>query len=133
MFETILMIILLGGAVVLMIAIIVGGIIQEMRDKREQKNHPQFFKDAEKLNELVRHEIHYYNDNVAPLKRLIDNIVAEWDYYPEELKERKGPELELYRKKYQTEKEVCDNMNEKIDAERERLRKYAEENKIRWW
>ena len=133
MFETILMIILLGGAVALLIAVIVDGIVRDVRDNREQKNHPQFFKDAEKFNELVRHEVRYYNGNVAPLRKLIDNIVAEWDYYPEELKERKGPELELYRRRYQTEKEVCDKMNEKINAERARLRKYAEENKIRWW
>lgn len=133
MFEIILMIILLGGAVALLIGVIIDGIVRDVRDAKEQKNHPQFFKDANELNKLVKHEIHYYNNNVAPLKRLIDNIVAEWDYYPEELKERKGPELELYRRKYQTEKEVCDNMNEKIYVERERLRKYAEENKIRWW
>lgn len=133
MFETILMIILLGGAVALLIAIIVDGIVRDVRDAREQKNHPQFFEDAKKLNELATREIHYYNKNVSPLKNLIDNIVAEWDYYPEELKERKGPELELYRRRYQTEKEVCDKMNEKIDEERARLRKYAEENKIRWW
>ena len=133
MFETILMIFMLGTAVIMIIAIIVDDIVREVRDKREQKNHPQFFKDAEKLNELIRHELNYYNDNVAPLKRLIDDIEDEWYYYPEELRVRKGRELELYRRKYQTQKEVCDNMNEKIDAERERLRKYAEENKIRWW
>jgi biopolymer transport protein ExbB/TolQ len=133
MFETILMLVLLGGAFALLIAIIVDGIVREVRDKRELKNHPQFFEDAKKLNELAVREMRYYNNNVAPLKNLIDNIVAEWDYYPEELKERKGPELELYRRRYQTEKEVCDKMNEEIDAERARLRKYAEENKIRWW
>ena len=133
MFETILMLVLLGGAVALLIAVIVDGIVRDVRDHREQKNHPQFFEDAKKLNELATREIHYYNKNVSPLKNLIDNIVAEWDYYPEELKERKGPEFELYRRRYQQEKEVCDKMNEKIDAERARLRKYAEENKIRWW
>ena len=133
MFETIVMVFMLGSMTLFIIAIIVDGIVGEMRDKREQKNHPQFFKDAEKLNEMIRHEVNYYNDNVAPLKRLIDDITDEWYYYPEALRVRKGSELELYRRKYQTEKEVCDKMNEEIDAERERLRKYAEENKIRWW
>lgn len=133
MFETILMLVLLGGAVALLIAVIVDGIVRDVRDGRDQKNHPQFFKDAEKLNELVRREMRYYNNNVAPLKNLIDNIEDEWYYYPEALRVRKGSELELYRRRYQTEKEVCDKMNEEIDAERARLRKYAEENKIKWW
>ena len=133
MFETILMLVLLGGAFALLIATIVDGIVQDVKSNRELKNHPQFFEDAKKLNDLVVREMHYYNNKVAPYKRMIDNIVAEWDYYPECMKERKGPELEHARARYQEEKEVCDKMNAEIDEERERLRKYAQENKIRWW
>ena len=133
MFEIILMFVLLGGAVAFLIATIVDSIVQDLRDKREQENHPQFFEDAKKLNELATREMHYYNSKVAPYKRMIDNIVAEWDYYPECMKERKAPELEHVRARYQEEKEVCDRMNAEIEIERERLRKYAQENKIRWW
>jgi hypothetical protein len=133
MFENIIICIMMLGAVGLLIAVIVDGIIQDVRDKNELKNHPQFFEDAKALNELITREIHYFNNKVAPLKRLIDEIVAEWDYYPEEMKERKGADLELYRRRYQEEKVVTDSMNRQIDIERERLREYAKENNIRWW
>jgi hypothetical protein len=133
MFEIIIGCVMMLGAVGLLIAVIVDGIIEDVRSKNERKNHPQFFEDAKALNELITREIHYFNNKVAPLKRLIDEIVAEWDYYPEEMKERKGADLELYRRRYQEEKVVVDSMNRQIDNERERLREYAKENNIRWW
>lgn len=133
MFGNIVICVMMLGAVGLLIAVIADGIIQDVRDKNERKNHPQFFEDAKALNELVTREIHYFNNKVAPLKRLIDEIVAEWDYYPEEMKERKGADLELYRRRYQEEKAVTDSMDRQIDIERERLREYAKENNIRWW
>ena len=133
MFENIIICVMMLGAVGLLIAVIVDGIIQDVRSKNELKNHPQFFEDAKALNELIGREIRYFNNKVASLKRLIDEIVAEWDYYPEEMKERKGADLELYRRKYQEEKAVTDSMNRQIDIERERLREYAKQNNIRWW
>jgi hypothetical protein len=133
MFEIIIGCVMMLGAVGLLIAVIVDGIIEDVRSKNERKNHPQFFEDAKALNELITREIHYFNNKVSPLKRLIDEIVAEWDYYPEEMKERKGADLELYRRRYQEEKVVVDSMNRQIDNERERLREYAKENNIRWW
>ena len=133
MLTTILGCTLLLGAVGFTIAVIVDAIIQDRRDKKEQENHPQFFKDAKALNELIKREIHYFNDNVAPLKNLIDRTLAEWDYYPEEIKNRKSADLELYRRRYQEENQVCEAMNREIERERERLREYAEKNKIRWW
>lgn len=133
MFEIIIICVMMVGAVGLLIAVIVDGIIEDVRSKKELKNHPQFFEDAKALNELIAREMHYFNNKVAPLKRLIDEVVAEWDYYPEEMKERKGADLELYRRRYQEEKAVTDSMNRQIDIERERLREYAKENNIRWW
>ena len=133
MFENIIICVMMLGAVGLLIAVIVDGIIQDVRSKNELKNHPQFFEDAKALNELIGREIRYFNNKVASLKRLIDEIVAEWDYYPEEMKERKGADLELYRRKYQEEKAVTDSMNRQIDIERERLREYAKQNNISWW
>lgn len=121
----VIFLILMGGACVLLtVTCIAMEVLNNYRDKRDRRNHPKFFEMTAELNEMVSNHYHYHNDNVAPLIRLVDQILNEWHYYPEEMQIRKGEELELYRRRIQEHKAVLAEMDSKADILREEIRAY---------
>ena len=98
--------------------------INTAQDNKKRKAHPQFYCWIDELNGLISQSVKYHNQHIAPLKRLVDNILKEWKYYDEEMRFNKGVDLELYRKNIQRHQRMLDSM--KADEERLRriIRKY---------
>lgn len=118
---------------VVLIGVLIGcawGWVYDYKEKKKKKAHPYYFQKLEELNELLSESCNYYNTEIAPLKRLIDRILKEWDYYPEEMRERKFDELALYRKRIHEHQQVCDGMDAKSDELRAEIKAYNEKHHL---
>lgn len=109
------------------LAFVIMNAVSTHKNKKLHKEHPWYFQKLDELNDLVHMSMSIHNREISPRKRLIDGILKEWDYLPQELRERKQRELESYRRmiaEYQVE---CDNLDNKVQSIRNELREY---NKI---
>ena len=104
--------------------------INTAQDNKKRKAHPQFYAWIAELNERISQSVKYHNINIVPLKRLVDNILKEWEYYDEEMRFRKGADLELYRMNIQRHQRVLDNMRAEENRLRELIRKYNKEHNL---
>lgn len=126
LFGTIFVCGLFGFAFICIAIISIWGWVQTYKEKQKRKAHPYYFQKLKELNDLISESCSYYNTEIAPLKRLIDRILKEWDYYPEEMRERKTDELELYRRRIHEHQQVCDKMDMKKNELRAEMKAYNE-------
>lgn len=115
---------LFGFALVCAAIISIWGWVQTYKEKKLKQAHPYYFQKLDELNGLIAESRNYYNTEISPLKRLIDRILQEWNYYPEEMRERKSDELELYRRRIHEHQQVYDSMNTKKDELRAEMKAY---------
>lgn len=94
------------------------------RENKRRREHPQFYAWIAELNDLISQSVKYHNTNIAPLKRLIDNILREWNYYDEDNRFRLGADLELYRMNIQRHQRVLDKMKAEENRLRDLIREY---------
>lgn len=104
--------------------------INTAQDNKKRKAHPQFYSWIAELDEKISQSVKYYNTNITPLKREIDNILREWNYYDEEMRFHRGADLELYRIHVQRHERVLDNMRAEEKRLRETIRKYNAEHHL---
>lgn len=113
-----------GAPLLCIIVIKVCFAVQNYKDKKLHEQHKEYFDLNQACCDLMAKRCKYQKENIKPLKTLIDNIVGNWKYYPEEMRKNKANELELYRRKIQEHQLVVDAMAEEELRLREHMKAY---------
>jgi chromosome segregation ATPase len=74
----------------------------------------------------------WYNEQIAPLKREVDAILKEIDYYPAEQRAEKEAELEELRKRIYVAQAIKRSLEEKVEEVRTKIKKYVADNNLEW-
>lgn len=131
--SIIALVIVIGGSIVLALAI--SGIMNFCIDRKEAKRkkaHPQLWVWFDEINASQCSEIHYHNENITPLKKKIDSILANWDYYSTATKSEKEQELELLRQQMEAYMVVYKVMCAETQKIRDKIHNYVEQNGLEW-
>lgn len=105
--------------------------VKTIEDKRK-KAHPQLWHWFDECNEAVQEECRWHNAQIAPLKKKIDTILREWNYYTAEAKLQKEEELENLRKAIESADKVYVKMHNKTEVIRSKIHNYVEEHDLEW-
>ena len=126
-------VVIAGGSVGLSFAIckIINWRMDRTEAKRKQA-HPDLWVWFEECDEAGHAQCVHHNSKIAPLKRKVDAILSEWNYYTEETKSKKEIELENLRKDIEAHEVVYAELCEKTEAIRTKIHNYVEENDLEW-
>jgi hypothetical protein len=101
-------------------------------ENRRKKAHPQLWIWFDECNEAGQKECEWHNSKVLPLKRKIDSILHDWDYYSADTKRAKEEELESLRKAHESVNKVYFEMGLQTASIREKIHRYVEEHDLDW-
>lgn len=101
-------------------------------ENRRKKAHPQLWVWFDECNGAQQEECRWHNAQVLPLKRKIDGILHDWDYYSTDTKRAKEEELENLRKAHESANQVYFEMSLRTAAIREKIHSYVEEHDLDW-
>lgn len=135
---TALMSLVVTLSVVVLIAAITIAIIKvdnwryDRRDAKRRQAHPQLYLWFDECEEAGRQSCLWYNEQIAPLKREVDVILKEIDYYPAEQRAEKEAELEDLRKRIYVAQAIKKSLEEKVEEVRTKIKKYVADNNLEW-
>ena len=113
----------------------ISGIINlcvKMTENKRKKAHPQLWSWFDECDDAGQEECRWHNAQIAPLKKKIDAVLREWDYYTAETKLQKEEELENLRKAIESADKVYIEMHNKTEAIRSKIHDYVEEHDLEW-
>lgn len=106
--------------------------IADHRDAERRKAHPELYWLFDEVDKKCGECCHWHNENIAPLKKEIDRILADWNYYTDARREQKEVELKRLREELQVA-EAMDNVLESELVElREKTRDYVKAHDLEW-
>ena len=126
------------AGVIAVIAVITIAIIKvdnwryDRRDAKRRQAHPQLYLWFDECEEAGRKSCMWYNEQIAPLKRDVDAILKEIDYYPAEQRAEKEAELEDLRKRIYVAQAIKQSLEEKVEEVRIKIKKYVADNNLEW-
>ena len=104
----------------------------DRRDAKRRAEHPQLYLWFDECEEAGRQSCLWYNEQIAPLKRKVDAILKEIDYYPTEQRAEKEAELEELRKRIYVAQGIKKSLEEKVEEVRTKIKKYVDYNNLEW-
>ena len=104
----------------------------DRRDAKRRQAHPQLYLLFDECDEAGRQNCMWYNTQIAPLKREVDAILKELDYYPAEQRAEKEAELEELRKRIYVAQAIKKSLEEKVEEVRTKIKKYVADNNLEW-
>jgi vacuolar-type H+-ATPase subunit I/STV1 len=104
----------------------------DRRDAKRRQAHPQLYLLFNECEEAGRQSCMWYNEQIAPLKREVDAILKEIDYYPAEQRAEKEAELEELRKRIYVAQAIKKSLEEKVEEVRIKIKKYVADNNLEW-
>lgn len=126
------------AGVVAIIAVITIAIIKvdnwryDRRDAKRRQAHPQLYLLFAECEEAGRQSCMWYNEQIAPLKREVDAILKDIDYYPAEQRVEKEAELEELRKRIYVAQAIKRSLEEKVEEVKTKIKKYVADNNLEW-
>ena len=130
-FSGMVIVILFFVAPVLFIDSIVGW-YYDNRDKKRQKEHPELYRLFDAVNEKCKDCCFWYNEQISPKKREIDNILKDWNYYTDERRTQKEAELKKLRADLQIAETIHDNLESELVELREQTKDYVKKQNVEW-
>lgn len=133
-----LMSLAMTASVVAIIAVITIAIIKvdnwryDRRDAKRRQAHPQLYQWFDECEEAGRQSCMWHNEQIAPLKREVDAILKEIDYYPAEQRAEKEAELEELRKRIFVAQTIKKSLEEKVEEIRIKIKEYVADNNLEW-
>ena len=106
--------------------------LYDRRDAKRRQAHPQLYLLFDECEEAGRQSCMWYNEQIAPLKREVDAILREIDYYPAEQRAEKEAELEELRKRIYVAQGIKKSLEEKVEEVRTKTKKYVADNNLGW-
>ena len=104
----------------------------DRRDVKRRQAHSQLYLWFDECEEAGRQSCKWYNEQIAPLKREVDAILKEIDYYPAEQRAKKEVELEELRKRIYVAQAIKKSLEEKVEEVRTKIKKYVADNNLEW-
>ena len=131
MMELLVAGILFGGCVFVtwVVYAIVTAIIEHKMLKNRME-HPQFYGWIAELDEKIDVEARYRVNEIAPIKREIDRLIAEQPYFTAEEQVRMLGVLEEYREALADRQYELKRMEFESSKLRNRIREYNKEHKL---
>ena len=106
--------------------------IADHKDAKRKREHPELYRLFDEVNHKCSECCHWHNENIAPLKKEIDRILADWNYYTDARREQKEAELKKLREELQIA-EAKDNVLESELVElRKQTRDYVKTHDLEW-
>lgn len=119
-------------AVITIVIIKVDNWRYDRRDAKRRQAHPQLYLWFNECEEVGRQSCMWYNEQIAPLKREVDAILREIDYYPAEQRAEKEAELEELRKRIYVAQCIEKSLDEKVAEVKTKIKKYVADNDLEW-
>ena len=104
----------------------------DRKDAKRKAEHPQLYLWFDECEEAGRQSCLWYNEQIAPLKREVDVILKEIDYYPTEQRVEKEAELEELRKRIYVAQCIEKSLDEKVAEVKTKIKKYVADNDLEW-
>ena len=95
----------------------------DRRDAKRRAEHPTLYLWFDECEEAGRQSCMWYNEQIAPLKREVDTILKEIDYYPAEQRAEKEAELEELRKRIYVAQAIKKSLEEKVEEVKTKIKK----------
>lgn len=102
------------------------------QDKKRRREHPELFRLFDMVNEKAGECCHWYNEQISPKKREIDNILKDWDYYTDARKEQKEAELKRLREDLQVAQTMDNVLESELVELREQTKDYVKKHNVEW-
>ena len=106
--------------------------IADRRDAERQREHPELYRLFDEVNEKCSECCHWHNENIVPLKKEIDRILADWNYYTDTRREQKEAELKRLREDLQVAQTMDNVLNSELVELREKTRDYVRTHDLEW-
>ena len=122
-------------AVSVVLSLAISGTINlcyDLTEKKRKETHPQLWVWFDECHEAGQKECEWHNSKVLPLKRKIDSILHDWDYYSTDTKRAKEEELESLRKAHESANQVYFELGLQTASIREKIHRYVEEHDLEW-
>lgn len=129
----IILAIIIGGSVALGLA--VSAIIEwcyDLTEAKRKKAHPDLWAWFDECDKAGMAECYYYNDNIAPLKKKIDSIIENWNYYTADTKSQKKRELENLCQQLEAHDVIYSAMCAETYKIRDKIHNYVEQHDLDW-
>ena len=102
------------------------------RDKKREREHPELYRLFEAVDEKAVECCHWYNEQISPKKREIDNILRDWNYYTDERRTQKEAELKRLREGIQTAETIDKVLHSELVELREQTKDYVKKHNVEW-
>lgn len=102
------------------------------QDKKRRREHPELFRLFDMVNEKAGECCHWYNEQISPKKREIDNILKDWDYYTDERRAQKETELKRLREDLQVAQTMDNVLESELVELREQTKDYVKKHNVEW-
>lgn len=102
------------------------------QDKKRRREHPELYKLFDAVNKKGGECCRWYNEQIAPKKREIDNILKDWDYYTDERKTQKEVELKKLREGIQIAETIDKTLESELVELREQTKDYVKKHNVEW-
>lgn len=126
-----LIVVLIFAAIIFITDKIVGW-YYDNRDKKRQKEHPELYRLFDMVNEKGGECCRWYNEQISPKKREIDNILKDWDYYTDERRTQKETELKRLREDLQVAQTMDNVLESELVELREQTKDYVKKHNVEW-
>lgn len=102
------------------------------QDKKRRREHPELFRLFDMVDEKAGECCHWYNEQIAPMKREIDNILKDWDYYTDARRAQKEAELKRLREDLQVAQTMDNILESELVELREQTKDYVKKHNVEW-
>jgi uncharacterized coiled-coil DUF342 family protein len=106
--------------------------IADRRDAERKREHPELYRLFDEVNEKCGECCRWHNKNIVPLKKEIDRILADWNYYTDARREQKEAELKRLREELQVAEAMHNALNSELVELREQTRDYVSAHDLEW-
>ena len=107
--------------------------VSNSKELKDRRNHPIFYGKAEERCILMKQNIRFHNEKIAPLKNKISKSEEKLQFLPFGEKVKEQVHLELLKEELFRLENEYSQMTFEENALLEELREYAQQNNIRWW
>lgn len=129
--SSMVIVILIFAAITFIINKIVGW-CYDNRDKKREKEHPELYRLFNAVNEKGAECCRWYNEQISPKRREIDNILKDWDYYTDERRAQKEAELKKLREDIQIAETIDKTLEAELVELREQTKDYVKKHNVEW-
>ena len=126
-----IIVVLIFAAIIFIIDKTVGW-YYDNQDKKRRREHPELFRLFDMVNEKAGECCHWYNEQISPKKREIDNILKDWDYYTDERRTQKEAELKRLREELQVAQTMDNALESELVELREQTKDYVKKHNVEW-